>query len=112
MDTHTRKHIVRLNSSSKYGRSKILLLNYDLCDNCNTEQNVMCLDSSDNEYGFVKICKKCILDYFTTFEDNTLLSNKICRNCDMIYKISDFIKVKNPRKDYEICKECIQRNEV
>lgn len=52
------KHLVRLNGFSNYGRHKNLLMTNGLCNNCNTEQIIMCLDSSDLEYGYVCICEK------------------------------------------------------
>jgi|SRR6476620_3682304 len=93
-----------LNNSASYGRSK--RINYALCDNCNVEQNVICFDSSDNEY--VKICKKYVLDYFDKFENEKLPNNKICRSCNKICEKINFIKIKQTRKSSptEVCKEC------
>lgn len=112
-----------LNNSDDYGINKRVLLQYGLCDNCNEEQNVICFDSSDNckncdtkneicfnssdnEYGIVKICQKCVLDYFDKFEDEP--NNKICRSCDNICEITDFVKIKQTRKYSltEVCKKC------
>jgi hypothetical protein len=99
-----------LKHSAGYGRSKRILLQHSLCDNCYTEQNVFCCDSIDNEYGFVKICKKCVLDYFDKFENETLPNNKFCRSCNKICDINNFIKIKQTRKSSpsEVCKECVK----
>ena len=101
------KHLKKLNGSAKYSRKKMLLITQGLCDNCNIEQSVLCLDSSDNEYGYVKICKACCLYYFNGIEHNSLKETNICRGCDNIFEISELVEKKNGKYNtYFRCKEC------
>lgn len=98
------KHLLKLSSSAKYNRNKMLLMTQGLCDNCNTEQLVLCLD---NIYGYVRICKACCLDFFNGIENNSLKDTDICRSCDNIFEISELIDKKNGKYNtYFRCKEC------
>lgn len=74
----------------------------------NSKDVVMCLDSSDLEYGYVCVCKKCALDYFNDFSNNILEDTDMCRGRDTICKMSDLIETKGKFTTYFRCKECIK----
>ena len=54
------KTIPLMNKESMYGRDKSACLTSGACDGCGAAAEVLSMDSSDDEYGPVSLCQRCV----------------------------------------------------
>lgn len=56
-------------SELSYHRSSEVGVGDYSCDKCNTDTLVLCVDTSEGEYGFVYLCHNCINQMFLEAND-------------------------------------------
>lgn len=85
--------------TANYNRSKLVtIFKKTTCDSCKIESdNVIYTDSSDGEYGGIRLCEKCILQFFNDFKNGKMKMTKRCKLCDDLFNI---------KENEEFCKEC------
>lgn len=65
------KELIKLKviGEAGYGRPVEVGVWIDNCDKCKEEAPLICIDTSQGEYGFGGICKSCIISLFIEAEE-------------------------------------------
>lgn len=75
---------------AKYGRKKQVSIYKKLhCDNCKKEsENVIHTDTSDNEYGGLSLCEKCIYQMIDNFKKGNFKPTSECKLCHENFEVN------------------------
>lgn len=97
--------------TSNYGRKKQVTIYKRLhCDNCKKEsENVMHTDTSDNEYGGLSLCEKCISQLIDNFKKGNFKPITECKLCHENFEVNEKLEV-NKKLDVndKLCEYCMR----
>ena len=94
--------------SSNYGRKKQVTIYKRLhCDNCKQEsENVIHTDTSNNEYGGLSLCEKCIFQLICNFKKGDFKPITECKLCHENFEVNDPKEVND-----KLCEYCMRHYE-
>lgn len=96
--------------SSNYARKKQVTIYTKLyCDNCKKEsENVIHTDTSDNEYGGLSLCEKCIYQLIDNFKKGNFKPITECKLCHENFEVID---PKEVNVNDKLCEYCMRHYE-
>lgn len=91
--------------TANYARKKQVSIYKKLyCDNCKKEsENVIHTDTSDNEYGGLSLCEKCIYQMIDNFKKGNFKPITKCKLCHENFEVNN---IKDKLCEY--CMRCYQ----